>query len=275
MIESVHLFSAGTCLAPRRVVLPGGGGGRLALPATFACLRHARLGYLLFDTGFGRIVVERRRTAWGLAYAASSPYAFRPAQSAAAQLAARGIPREKIAGVVISHFHVDHVGGLPDFPRAGFFASAEGYAEVRGRRGVASLRRGFLPATLPADFEARAELFATDRALSEHPVIGPAHDLLGDGSLWATPLPGHARGQIGLYLEAAGRRVLLAADGAYHTDNIARQRPSSRLTRLFIDSWPAYRRTLARLGRLRAAGVEIVPSHCPRALAGFNPIDRG
>ena len=275
MITSLELLSAGTCYAPRRVVLPGSGRGRVALPATFALLRHERLGYLLFDTGFGDVVAEHRCTPWGRVYAASSPYSISPEQTAAAQLHARGIAAAEVTAIVISHFHVDHVGGLTDFPTARFYAAAEAYDDVRDRRGLGSLRRAFLPATIPADFEARAELFATDRPLAEHPVVGPAHDLLGDGSLWATPLPGHARGQIGLYCELPGRRILLAADGAYLGANVTEGRPSSEVTRLFIDSWRAYRRTLARLTGLARAGVEVVPSHCPAALSLTRAYRRG
>ena len=101
------------------------------------------------------------------------------------------------------------------------------------------------------------------------PHLGPTYDVFGDGTLRLVPLPGHARGQIGLFAETSRGRFLFAADACYLTRSIAERRPPHRITNLFADDARAVRVTLDRLHAFHRAcpDVTIVPTHCPDACA--------
>ena len=99
-----------------------------------------------------------------------------------------------------------------------------------------------------------------------------ALDVVGDGSLIAVPLPGHARGQMGLVCQIEdGRRLFLVADAAWIADNITRNVEPQRIVDRFAHDAKAYHDTLARLRSLHKARPEIImmPSHCARSLEAW------
>ena len=72
---------------------------------------------------------------------------------------------------------------------------------MRGLGRIAGLRRAFLPALLPDDFEARldyADAYPLRSLGSEWAPFNAASISLGDGSLLGVPLPGHSACQLGL-----------------------------------------------------------------------------
>src|SRR5260370_164781 len=74
--------------------------------------------------------------------------------------------------IILSHFHADHISGLQDFPAARIIVTREAYDAVASRRGFGALRRGFIPALLPADFQQRAR-FLDDFSGPSLPHLGP------------------------------------------------------------------------------------------------------
>ena len=263
------LMSDGHCRQLERIALRGGRWRLVKFEALFALLEHPSGGPVLFDTGYSpRFFTETRR--WpARAYRWLTPVTL-PAQpgSAAVRLAARGIPPEKVGHIFLSHFHADHMGGLRDFPAARVHCSRAAWEDVAGRRGFSALRRAYLPGLLPDDFAARVR-FLEDRPAVELPnelkPFGGGHDVLGDGSLLTVPLPGHAKGQTGLFFhDSDGTPTLLAADGAWSGEAIRSLRPPSWIARGLGDR-KTLRETLRRLHELHRAhpGVRIIPSHCP------------
>lgn len=99
--------------------------------------------------------------------------------------------------------------------------------------------------------------------------FGPAHDLFGDGSLLLVRLPGHARGQIGLFLQTASGPVLLAADSAWLSQAIRERRGPGPFSYLIADDPRALDATLAKLHTFALANPEvtIIPTHCPEVYA--------
>jgi glyoxylase-like metal-dependent hydrolase (beta-lactamase superfamily II) len=174
--------------------------------------------------------------------------------------------------VLISHFHADHVAALCDFPRARFRCFASAYDTVKQRSRFHGLRTGFLPALLPPDFEHRLDV--VDRMATRplpHDCLPFTHgiDLLGDGSVLAVTLDGHATGQMGLFVHASdGRRYFFVADACWVRESYERQVVPHAITRLLFDDTPEYAHTLARIHALHRGSPEtrIVPSHCERTL---------
>ncbi len=206
-----HVHIAGYCRQLEKYAFRGGRRRMAAFPARVVLIRHPEFGWILFDTGYSPCFAEATATFPASLYRKLLPVSCRPAQTAAARLALQGIAPEEIRYIVLSHFHADHIAGARDFPRARFLCLESAWRAVRGR----GLRHGFLPRLLPADFERRL-IFAGRRTESPLPQFPSAWDLLGDGSLLGIELPGHAPGQLGLFLRAPGRKpVLFAADAAW------------------------------------------------------------
>lgn len=223
-------------------------------PATFGLIVPQGGGPVLFDTGYSRHVLPAMRRFPFWLYRHLLPVA--PGVDAVDQLRQRGIAPEDVETVIVSHFHPDHIGGLRDFPKARFVCSRRAWDDVRGRRGFAALRRGFLVDLVPEDFAARA-IFAEDLDYR-----------LSIGADWVDlmPLEGHVPGMIGLRLcDDAGRPVLFAADAAWRRSVLEDGVGPHALAMAVHHDRVAYAETVATLARLRREmpGLRIILSHDP------------
>jgi len=201
-------------------------------------------------------------------YRWATPLRLDPALAVAAQLPRLGLSPADIKTIIISHFHADHIAGLRDFPQARFLATAAAYERIKDRTGLAALRCGHLPALLPPDFAERCTRLQPFTG-PHIPCLGPSHDLFGDGSMCLVELPGHARGQIGLFTRTTQGKYFFLADGAWLTQSIRENRPPSRLTDLIVDDPAAVRATVTNLHHFAQLQPEwqLVPTHCPLAFA--------
>src|SRR5689334_18389454 len=263
-----HVLDTGGCLAFEAHLVRGGRWTRVRCPSLVALLRHPREGWVLWDTGYAPHLVECTRRMPYRLYRWATPLRLAPELAAAAQLARLGLQVADVRHVVLSHFHADHIAGLRDFPRARVWAHELAYADVAGRSGISALRRAFVPGLLPSDFEARTTFLAPfgGAALGE---LGPTHDLFGDGLLQLVELPGHARGQLGLFARTTRGALFFAADSCWLRAGYQRERDPHWITRLITDDDRVQAATLRRLANFARARPEvlIVPSHCPEARA--------
>jgi glyoxylase-like metal-dependent hydrolase (beta-lactamase superfamily II) len=262
-----HVLDTGHCLASEHHLMRGGRRRVVECHSLAALLGHPTRGWLLWDAGYHPRMWDVTRHLPFRLYRYATPLRLRADLAAVVQLPRFGLTAADVKQVVLSHFHADHVAGLRDFPTAELWASRSGYADVRGRRGLRALLRGFVPALLPKDFERRAVLLPdfTGPDLGE---LGPTYDLFGDGTALLASLPGHARGQLGLLARTDRGPIFFAADACWLSEAFREDRPPHWLTHLFIDDTKAMRDTLSRLHRFAASrpDVDVVPSHCPEAL---------
>ncbi|MBP1993227.1 MBL fold metallo-hydrolase [Paenibacillus eucommiae] len=269
----LQLFEAGYCKHPEWVTMQGGSLKAYRIPAIFACIEHPEAGYILFDTGYaGRFLQATDRLPNRL-YRWITPVSFQEGDSAAQRLLARGILPEQIGKIIISHFHADHIAGLRDFPAAELHYAPNAYEAVRHLSGLPALRRAFLPELLPENFEERSRPLREEQEV-ELPLNVPftsANDILGDGSLLAVDLPGHADGQIGLFLSTERHQYLLCADAAWSSRAYREKLPPNKLASLIMPDSEAYADSFQRLVILheRYPDLRIVPSHCPEVWADW------
>lgn len=255
------LLRDGACRQLERVSLRTGRWRMIDFEATFALIEHPTAGAVLFDTGYTRRFFEETRHLPNWLYRMITPVRLHSAPA---------VEQVKIPvrHVIVSHFHADHIGGLRDFTEANLHCSQRAWDAVKNLRGLRALRRGFLPGLVPDDFASRIQ-FAENRAVRALPPecapFTQGLDLLGDGSLLAVELPGHAEGQLGLFLrEESGTLTFLLADGAWSRRAIRENIPPARCAGLLGD-WPQLIRTLAMLHELhrRNPRARLIPSHCP------------
>lgn len=262
------LLSAGYCLHPEFVTIRGGSLRSAAYPAGLACIRHPSRGWILFDTGYSSRFAEQTTALPYALYRKITPVVYREDHAAVRQLARFGIAAEDVGYVILSHFHADHIGGVQDFPSARILYPQTAYDAVRSLGPVRATRAGFLSGLLPDDFAVRAMPIESAAAWTPFPEGNPfpgGYDLLGDGSLLAISLPGHAAGQIGLLLTTDhGTRCLLCADAAWSSLALRENRLPHPVAGFVMHDRTAYRESFERLRKLQAAdpALVIVPSHC-------------
>lgn len=261
-------YEAGHCRHPECSTRRGGAWKSTAFPALAFLLRHPTRGLVLFDTGYSSHVFAATRRLPERLYRIAVPPHLDAGESLRSQLARDGIDQREIAFVVLSHLHADHIGGLRDFPHATPLCSRIAWDDLCSRGRLSALRHGLLPGLLPENFAQRVhwteELprVGLSRALAE---FGAGHDIFGDGSLLAIPLPGHAAGQFGLFFRSPDdREIFLVADAVWSSQTLRDGVPPPRLVTAWLGDTRSYLSTLARLQRLQGAGdgLLMVPSHC-------------
>ncbi|MDO5641503.1 MAG: NAD-dependent epimerase/dehydratase family protein [Paracoccus sp. (in: a-proteobacteria)] len=272
MLRVGDCLTAGTALRRDALPLPH------VVPALVAVLDHGGGDISLFDAGYGRLWPGITRALPEIGYRLVVPSRLPKRQQLDVSLRRLGVGA--VSRVVFSHLHADHVAGLFDLDRVPpCLASHEALSalqDIPDGPGALSDRIAAMRAALPLALARQLrDLARTGRlsAIEAAPLVslpgllgglGPGHDLTGDGSVIALPLPGHGRGQIGLWLPRTSRGAVLLAGDAAFSGAALRDRvmpPVAVVSRLGDPA--AYLRTFGMLARLVSEGVEVITSHDP------------
>ncbi len=169
-------------------------------------IRHARLGVYLIDSGFSAQFTDAPPYGnYSLAMKLFNRMlgvrnGQRAHQSAAEVLRERHLqPR----AVFFTHLHPDHTSGAAELPPDLDYVFGEREAGFLARVAVGSHLAG-KPRLRTLDYTGIAPM----------PPLGPAIDLLGDGSLWAVSTPGHTPGHSS-YLVNGDPPTLLVGDASH------------------------------------------------------------
>lgn len=274
MTVDVHLFSVGHCRNRAWFVESGSFFRQLHLPAMVAIIRHPEAGVILFDTGYGAPLVNASSQPARI-YRGILPFHFKEEDGVPYHLWSLGLSVDDISTIFLSHFHPDHIGSLKDLPPVPILHSQTGLTTLAQYTPAQRARAAFFPELLPDDFPTRARAIEglPRVALSEawHPFT-EGFDVVGDQSILAISLPGHAVGQFGLLCRRANDRyVFLVADAAWTQRNItAMALPGFPAGRLIGDA-KVFQETLRKLHELqkRRPEVPLIPSHCQQSIASF------
>jgi glyoxylase-like metal-dependent hydrolase (beta-lactamase superfamily II) len=273
----IHLLEVGHCRHPEWVTQRGGAWTSCRFPALAVLILHPDAGAMLYDTGYAERFEQATTPFPERFYRWLTPMTLPADQRLDAQLQRYGVRLDDVRRVIISHMHADHVAGLRDVPRARFTALRADIDAARtlARSRVGGLMKAHLPALLPDDFSTRLDIADERAAVTLGDAWTPfthGFDLIGDGSLIAIPLPGHAAAQMGLVVRRDdGNRCFLAADACWSGPAMRTARLPSPLVRPLKHDWSAYRHTFRRLHALSLAqpDLHIVPSHCAASIAAL------
>jgi N-acyl homoserine lactone hydrolase len=163
------------------------------------------------------------------------------------QLAALGLSPDDLRLVVLTHLHGDHINGLARLRGARTLASADALSHGGARK---LARRG---------------IDATPLALTAEPFGAFARSaaLTDDRSVVAVPVPGHARGQIAVFVVEDDCQVLIAGDSAYSEQQLLDQ----QIDGVSLSPAAALRSMRTILEHARRQPTVFLPSHDPASAA--------
>ena len=269
-----ELKSAGYCESEKHHVLKGAEKKTIKFFATYAHIEHPVHGHILFDTGYTKRFYDATQKLPFSIYAKVTKVYISDEETVISALRQKGVEPEDVNYIIISHFHADHIGGLKDFPSAQFICSKVAWEDVRDRKGMAALKRAFIPSLMPADFVQRAKMIEIDKSEKEVDYLGKVIDLFDDGSILLCQLEGHAKGQIGALIETDEQPVLMVADAAWLRENYLNMHLPSPIVKLFFDSWKNFKKSLQRVHNFHKANPDtvIIPCHCEATFREFNDL---
>ncbi|ETO49338.1 metallo-beta-lactamase [Yersinia pestis S3] len=151
-MAKITTFEVGYCTHLACMALKGAPFRVCKFPAR-ACLIEVDGHRWLWDTGYATWFEQYTQSGVFRLYRQVTPVYFDPAQSLVTQLREQGYVNRDIHGLILSHFHADHIAGLRDFSDLTFICSGDGWHKTRELRGVAALRQAFIPGLIPESFE--------------------------------------------------------------------------------------------------------------------------
>jgi glyoxylase-like metal-dependent hydrolase (beta-lactamase superfamily II) len=225
-------------------------------------------GLVLVDSGFGLLdCADPRRIG-------PSRRLLRPrfdlSETAAHQVEALGFHREDVRHIITTHFDIDHIGGIADFPEAQIHVTA---AEALG---------AMRPPTRMERFRFRPAQWAHGPKIVEHEPDGEKWrgfaaakelDAIAPGIVLVS-LPGHSRGHACVAVDAGHRWVLHCGDSFYYAGTLDGRSPVPLRLKL-SESMIAFDRKAVRDNHSRLAELYarwepdlfMVSAHDPKLLA--------
>jgi len=260
-IRAVHHLNCGT-MCPFGGFLIGNRGLRGKLVAHCLLLETERDGLVLVDTGFGtRDAQDAHRIP--RAFRALVAPVLRAGETAAAQIAARGLDPADVRHIALTHLDLDHAGGIADFPNARIHLHAREHAAAVVRSHLLEHGR-YVPAQWGD--APRWELYTEDgdtwRGL---PAINRLRGL--DADVGLVPMHGHTRGHSAIVVRAGDHWLVHAGDAYFHRGSVDRTlatppglRAFERLTQM---NSAARRSSVAALRQLRESydDLDVFCSH--------------
>lgn len=265
----IQLLDAGSCVHPQHVVLRNLSLRPMRFHSMFSLIIHPKEGVILFDTGYSEKFLDITKKFPGKIYTLTTPVRFSREESAVEKLKRLGIHRNDVRHIIISHFHADHYGAIGDFPKSKYWYHHSAWDSIRHKSRWRAIFSGFLPELIPQDFIDRSvPLHAKDKAPlpREFAPFQTGIDMFGDESIILVELPGHARGQVGCFVQSElGTPIFLIADAAWTTESYINHVVPHPITKILFSDYARYQRTLHELCTFATNRPEylIIPSHCP------------
>lgn len=239
-------------------------------PAELAChclLLETEAGLVLIDTGTTSQDPAAAARRHSPIFLAIDRIRLDPAESAVAQIRARGHNPAEVADVVMTHLDFDHAAGLADLPAARVHLSSRESAAARMRDSPKAQHR-----YRPAQWGSQDRWKTCSRFDQDWHGL-PATELEGLGpDILLISLPGHTEGHCGVAVRTEDGWLLHAGDAIFHHHELATppSMPTGARTYQWImqTSQRQRRRSLAQLRALHAnhPGIRIICTHDPSLL---------
>lgn len=270
------LFNSGFCASLEKLAVKTAPWRSCKFPAMFALIQHPQHGNILFDTGHANRFYALTKKFPMCLYRWLIHVEHHKNMDAINQLQAYGVMPNEVNYIIISHFHADHIGSLIDFPNAKFIYLQQAFESVKHLNVFSALKVGFLSGLIPNDFVQRSSLLNNKPAkllAAEYFPFKMGYEVFNDDSIVAVDLPGHAHGQIGLFVKITeSERIFLVADACWTSQSYINLVSPHAISFLTMPGKKEYMKTLQNIHDLNknAPHIQIIPSHCQQVWNNIN-----
>jgi N-acyl homoserine lactone hydrolase len=230
-------------------------------------------GDVLIDTGFSQNAASQMQElpaaarAFGLQILAANKNRI----SIIDALRSVGEAPSKLARIIVTHGHYDHLGGASELTAPIYVAPAE-----REWLAEQAIHPTITPPSLVAAVWPRLRSLPYDSG----PYFGfkTSDDIYGDGAIVVVPLPGHTPGSQGVFIRLHRRRIFLLGDATDTLEAAVRGLPKNPVIRAATDWDPKIAdMTARRIAAFHRAhpDIALIPAHDRDAYAAvFGQPDR-
>jgi glyoxylase-like metal-dependent hydrolase (beta-lactamase superfamily II) len=183
--------------------------GPEAIQIYMYAVRHPKHGLFLIDTGVDRATATRSKGDMAASWLVRGQMKLDDLQVHVDTRTWIEQQDEPLAGVFLTHLHLDHSMGLPDVPDG--VPVYTGPGEATDSRFLHVFTRGTTNRTLKGKGTLQ-ELQPDDGAGSGFDGL---LDVFGDGSMLAVHIPGHTAGSLAFLIRTVEGPVLLTGDGSH------------------------------------------------------------
>lgn len=241
--------------------------------AVVVYFEHPTHGAYLIDTGYGEEFYESTKKFPYRIYRWLVPPTIDAEYSLIGGLKAAGIDPNQLAGVMVSHFHPDHIAGLASLPKVPIHTRIQPLEQLRKMRPMEQLHHGFVPGLFPKDRDGDIIPISEDQFCKSDSEMASTRefsklDYWDDGSLVLLDLPGHALGHTGFLLNTEHGRKFYIVDAAWSVDVLLQGNQLPRISRRLQTNYDKYWKTQQLLKQFSEENsIELIACHCPRTQA--------
>jgi len=261
-VQDVFFLTSGQLRVPALALAPERPSGVRAALAPVLLTNTVGVGVrdggdlVLVDCGWSSSVIAEPVRELGLRQALFLGVDSRPGESIADQLRAFGYDLARVRTVIATHLHLDHIGGIVDFPDAELVTLDRELTAYR----TAGPSSGYRAEDLAGSGRIRVA------SLDAGPTYGfpSSCDLFGDGTVVLLDARGHTRGNVAVSLRTRDRNYVHVGDCVYQSWEYGLSPPGpSRIARLTAWSSRQQKKTYACLRACEADPRRpvVVPSH--------------
>ncbi len=179
------------------------------LPIYCYLVEHPEGNYLIDSGDTAENSAQDYLPSWHPFFAHGVVVKVAPGEEVGDQLRARGIdPAKDLKGVILTHMHHDHAGGLHHFPHTPIIVTRENFQ-------LASSVKGRIFGCLPQHFP---RWFAPELVDLKAACFGPfthSMPITKDASITLVSTPGHMRGHVAVIVRTPDVTYVLAGDATY------------------------------------------------------------
>jgi len=207
----LYTFTAGYSLVIGRLMRKDQPLKFIRMPMVCFLLERSE-GLILVDTGLGTTTVRNPAEFPGIFYTMVLSFRIREGEEAISRVKSLGYHATDVKHIILTHLHMDHVGGLSDFPDAEVHITRQGYATMNGQADK------FMSFFHSGAFKHSPKWQIHE--LNEKPFLGfpQSLDLFGDGNVVIVGTPGHTAGHIGVAITLKNETFLHLGDAALFND---------------------------------------------------------
>ncbi|CAG0904875.1 unnamed protein product [Cyprideis torosa] len=209
-----------------------GGGGKSSFRGdpTASMVCHSLLieegdRLLLFDAGIGLHEMQDPIPAYMQELRDEGGFVLDPSQTALQQIEGLGLNPLNVSDIICSHFDVDHIGGLSDFPQAKIHLSQEEYDRFNSGD----------PRYIPEQITHDAEYVLYSKNDADW-MGAPARKLKTSltAELYLIPLFGHTAGHCGIALKSPSQWIFFTGDAYFFREELSNaQSPYHKLSEAY------------------------------------------